>query len=202
MIGWLRGQLRAVTPGRVLLDVGGVGYTVRTSLSTYYELERLGLGAVAELRIHTHVREDALELFGFASEEEQALFEKLIGVSGIGPRLAQSILSGMAPREVLAALAKGDVARLVRIPGVGKKTAERMVLELREAAQQLQASLPAGERAAPLPRSEDDDLVQALLNLGYRSAEAEKAVQAVRQDKPDAPFQELLRAALRRLAKM
>jgi Holliday junction DNA helicase RuvA len=202
VIGWLRGHLRSVAPGRVLLDVGGVGYAVRTSLSTYYELERLGLGAQAELRIHTHVREDALELFGFASEEEQALFERLIGVSGIGPRLAQGILSGMAPREVLSALAAGDVARLVRIPGVGKKTAERMVLELREAAQHLVATLPAGEPAAPLPRSDDDDLVQALVNLGYRPPEAEKAVHAVRQERPDAPFQELLRAALRRLAKV
>ncbi|HVS15272.1 MAG TPA: Holliday junction branch migration protein RuvA [Thermoanaerobaculia bacterium] len=202
MIGWLRGHLRAVAPGRVLLDVGGVGYSVRTSLTTYYELERLGLGAPAELRIHTHVREDAIELFGFASEDEQALFEKLIGVSGIGPRLAQSILSGMAPREVLAALAASDIARLVRIPGVGKKTAERMALELRESAQQLLAILGADPRAAPPPRSDEDDIVQALVNLGYRAPEAEKAVQAAKQDKPDAPFQDLLRAALRRLAKV
>lgn len=202
MIGWLRGQLRAVGPGRVLLDVGGVGYAVRTSLTTYYELERLGLGASAELRIHTHVREDSLELFGFASEEEQALFEKLIGVSGIGPRLAQSILSGMAPREVLAALAAADVARLVRIPGVGKKTAERMVLELREAAQHILATLGAGTPAVPPVRSDEDDLVQALVNLGYRPPEAEKAVQASKQERPDAPFQELLRAALRRLSKV
>jgi Holliday junction DNA helicase RuvA len=202
VIGWLRGHLRAVTPGRVLLDVGGVGYSVRTSLTTYYELERLGLGAAAELRIHTNVREDAIELFGFASEDEQALFEKLIGVSGIGPRLAQSILSGMAPREVLAALAASDIARLVRIPGVGKKTAERMALELRESAQQLLATLGADPRAAPPPRSDEDDMVQALVNLGYRAPEAEKAVQAAKQDKPDAPFQDLLRAALRRLAKV
>jgi Holliday junction DNA helicase RuvA len=202
VIGWLRGHLRAVGPGRALLDVGGVGYAVRTSLTTYYELERLGLGATAELRIHTHVREDALELFGFASEEELLLFEKLIGVSGIGPRLAQSILSGMAPREVLSALGAADVARLVRIPGVGKKTAERMVLELREAAQHLLATLGAGAPTAPAVRSDEDDLVQALVNLGYRAAEAEKAVQAARQDRPDAPFQELLRAALRRLSKV
>jgi Holliday junction DNA helicase RuvA len=108
----------------------------------------------------------------------------------------------MAPREVLAALAASDIARLVRIPGVGKKTAERMALELRESAQQLLATLGAGDTRVAPPRSDEDDMVQALVNLGYRAPEAEKAVQAAKQDKPDAPFQDLLRAALRRLAKV
>ncbi|HVS14991.1 MAG TPA: Holliday junction branch migration protein RuvA [Thermoanaerobaculia bacterium] len=201
MIGWLRGALRRITPERVVLDVDGVGYLLRVPLSTYYELERIGEGGTAELLIHTHVREDALELFGFLSDAEKALFERLIGVSGIGPRLAQVILSGMAPADVLQALAAGDVARLVRIPGVGKKTAERMVVELRDAAAELARAAPSGS-AAPAVPSEDSDLVQALVNLGYRPADAERAVGAVRREHAEAPFRELLRMSLRRLSRV
>jgi holliday junction DNA helicase RuvA len=201
MIGWLRGALRRITPERVVLDVGGVGYVVRVPLSTYYELERIGEGGTAELLIHTHVREDALELFGFVAEVEKTLFERLIGVSGIGPRLAQVILSGMAPGDVLQALAAGDVARLVRIPGVGKKTAERMVVELRDAAAELARASPATAAAAAAP-SEDVDLVLALVNLGYRPADAERAVEAARREHPEAPFRELLRLSLRRLSRV
>lgn len=199
MIGYLRGALRLITPERVLIDTGGVGYAVRIPLSTYYDLERGGIGSEAELLIHTHVRDDAIELFGFRTAEEQALFEKLIGVSGIGPRLAQVILSGMAPLEVIGALAAGDLARLVKIPGVGKKTAERMILELRDAARQLAAG--SGE-PIDAPRRPDDDLLDALVGLGYRAGEAQKAVAAVRDELSEASFQELLRASLRRLSKV
>jgi Holliday junction DNA helicase RuvA len=202
MIGWLRGALRRITPERVLLDVGGVGYSVRIPLSTYYELERLGEDAIAELLVHTHVRDDAIELFGFSTEVEKSLFERLIGVSGIGPRLAQVILSGMAPADVLKALAAGDVVRLTRIPGVGKKTAERMVVELRDRAAALARALPADDAAEPEPAGEDHDLVQALVHLGYRPADAERAVDAVRREQPEAPFRELLRLSLRRLARI
>lgn len=200
MIGWLRGALRRITPERILLDVAGVGYSVRVPLSTYYELERLGEGGTAELLVHTHVRDDAIELFGFSTEAEKTLFERLIAVSGIGPRLAQVILSGMAPADALQALAAGDVAKLTRIPGVGKKTAERMVVELRDVAAELARAQPAA--ASATPASEDQDLVQALVNLGYRPGDAERAVEAVRRESPDAPFRELLRLSLRRLSRM
>lgn len=199
MIGHLRGALLRIAPDEVILDVGGVGYAVRTPLSTYYELERSGEGATAELLIHTQVREDAIELFGFVTEDELALFRRLIGVSGIGPRLAQVILSGMAPADVLGALAAGDVPRLVTIPGVGKKTAERMVLELRDAAAEL---LRSGDREPAPAASEEQDLVSALVQLGYRQKVAEGAVHKVRSEHPEAEFGEQLRLSLRALSKV
>lgn len=200
MIGFLRGTLHAIDTDRIVLDVGGVGYLVRVSLNTYWELERLGPGAEAGLRIHTHVREDTLDLFGFVEQSEQLLFERLIGVSGIGPRLAQVVLSGMPPEELLAALAEGNVPRLVRIPGVGKKTAERMVLELRDGAAELVA-VETGERHAPEP-SVGEDVAAALVNLGYRAKEAERAVAAVLEGEGELDFQDLLRRSLKRLSKV
>lgn len=198
MIGHLRGALFRLSPERVILDVGGVGYVVRVPLSTYYELERAGLGEQVELHIHTHVREESLDLYGFASEEELQLFQRLIGVSGIGPRLAQGVLSGMPPGEVLSALSQGDVARLQRIPGVGRKTAERLVLELRDAAEQIVAS----EAGRPAPKTEEQDLISALVGLGYKVAQVERAVAAVRRDHPAAPFGESLRLVLRSLSRV
>ena len=200
MIGQLRGTLERLGTDQVLLDVGGVGYQVRIPLSTYYELEQVGLGETARLLIHTHVRAEALELFGFRTENELVLFERLITISGIGPRLAQVVLSGMAPEEVLQALANGEVARLVRIPGIGKKTAERMVLELRDSAQELVRA--AGAEVAVEIDDVAGDTVAALVNLGYRAKEAQKTVDDVRQDHADAPFQELLRLALKKLARV
>lgn len=193
MIGWLRGVPRQVDPERVLLDTGGVGYDVHVPLSTFYELQKLTAGEPAELFIHTHVREDALVLYGFSSDRERQLFLRLLGVTGIGPKLAQTILSGMPGDELIDALARSDLARLNRIPGVGKKTAERMVLELREKVKDLAPDLPA----AAQPR--DDDLVLALTNLGYKRAEAEKA--ALRVD-AELPFAERLKATLRLLSKV
>lgn len=201
MIGWLSGKVVQAVPDRLILDVGGVGYQVAIPLSTYYEIQKVDSAGSIRLFIHTHVREDALALYGFWSEREKELFERLIAVSGIGPRLAQVVLSGMAPDELIAALAAGDVAKLVRIPGVGKKTAERMVVELRDKLQALAAQLPAA-RADDGRGASDDDLVAALVNLGYKPSLAEGAVGAARKESPDAAFHELLRLALRRLSRV
>ena len=205
MIGKLRGTIESIRPDCAILDVGGVGYVVRIALSTYYELEPLGTGNEASVLVHTHVRDDALELFGFWTEREKLLFERLISVSGIGPRLAQVVLSGMPPEDLLRALAAGDLARLTRIPGVGKKTAERMVLELRDAARELTADdetdTGGRERSSSAPQTAQD-VVAALLNLGYREKEAERAVDTIVDEAgPDLPFQELLRRTLRSLSR-
>jgi Holliday junction DNA helicase RuvA len=197
MIGYLQGNLVRTTPDRLLLDVGGVGYEVHIPLSTFYEIEKQAGGPVA-LFIHTHMREDGIALFGFWTEREKALFEKLIGVGGIGPRLARVILSGMAPEDLLTALARGDLGRLSTIPGVGKKTAERMVLELKDKMRELAAELP-DQAAAAAPA--DQDVVSALVNLGYKGSQAERAVADVRSERPDAAFHELLRASLNRLSR-
>jgi len=188
----------------VVLDVHGVGYSVRIPLSTWFELDRLEDGSEAKLFIHTHVRADALELFGFWTEAERTLFEHLLGVGGVGPRLAQTVLSGGTTAELLAALAGGNTAALVRVPGIGRKTADRLVLELREKAKLLLAS--SGEEPGPAePVSGTDEreeqVVGALLNLGYRPREAQRAVSQVLRGSPDAPFQELLRLSLKRLSR-
>jgi Holliday junction DNA helicase RuvA len=200
MIGYLQGHLIRTTPERLLLDVQGVGYEVHIPLSTWYEIERRPAGERIALFIHTQVREDDISLFGFWTEREKLLFEKLIGVGGIGARLARVILSGMPPEDLMAALASGDLGRLSSIPGVGKKTAERMVLELREKIRLLAADLPetaAGAAAAPA----DQDVVSALVNLGYKSSLAERAVADVRRERPEAEFHDLLRASLNRLSR-
>ena len=163
--------------------------------STYYEIERAGEKELG-LYVHTHVREDAIELYGFWTEREKQLFEKLIAVSGIGPKLARVILSGMAPNDLIAALSTGDTARLATIPGIGKKTAERMVLELRDKVQELAAELPERPAAA----SDDEDLVAALVHLGCRENAARRAVAQTRDTDPEAAFHELLRQALKRLS--
>ncbi len=196
MIGFLQGRLLAASPDRVLLDVGGVGYEIHVPLSTFSEIQRGGGGSVG-LYVHTHVRADAIELFGFHTEREKLLFEKLIGVGGIGPRLARVILSGMPPDELIGALASGDAARLATIPGVGKKTAQRMVVELKDKAQKLAADLPLPAAVSP-----EDDLVQAMVNLGYKPAEAERAVAKARAEHPDGDFQEILKASLKSLSRV
>jgi Holliday junction DNA helicase RuvA len=196
MIGSLHGTVRSSTPERVLLEVNGVGYDVHIPLSTYYQIERLAADSPVSLFIHTHVREGAIELFGFWSEREKLLFEMLIAVSGIGPRLARVILSGMAPDDLLASLAAGDLARLATIPGIGKKTAQRMIVDLKDRVQELAAELPDIAAATPV----EDDLVLALVNLGYRQGEAQRAVAHARSEHPDAPSHELLRASLQKLS--
>jgi Holliday junction DNA helicase RuvA len=209
VIGLLQGSVVQLGPDRALIDVHGVGYDVQIPLSTFYELERAAREAVpgapvppVRLFIHTHLRDDGLALFGFFREREKLLFEKLITVSGIGPRLARVVLSGMAPDDLLAALAAGDLGRLATIPGIGRKTAERMVLELRDKVRELAAELPrtAGGAAAAAAGA-DQDVVSALVNLGYRAAQAERAVADARRERPDAAFQDLLRASLNRLSR-
>jgi len=197
VIGHLRGSIVRKSPQEVLLDASGVGYRVFIPVSTFY---RLGdEGAAASLRIHTHVREDALQLFGFATETEELLFTRLIAVSGVGPKVALSILSGIEAPELVDALRRADVPRLVRIPGVGKKTAERLVLELRDKMPAVLAGDAVAAAAAPASRLEDD-LVSALANLGYSRPEAQKGVERALEDEPGARFEDLLRRSLRLLS--
>jgi Holliday junction DNA helicase RuvA len=199
LIAHLRGRILEKHPNRIIVEVNGVGYDVSVPLSTFYGLGEPG-GEIA-LRIHTHVREDALALYGFASLLEQDLFERLIGVSGIGPKLALAVLSGIEPLELVQAIERGDLARLTAIPGVGKKTSERIVLELKDRLPHVRPAAVAvgGEPQAPALR---DDLLSALTNLGYHRPLAEKAVEsALRAAGPDAGFERTLKQALRELAK-
>jgi Holliday junction DNA helicase RuvA len=197
VIAHLAGSLREKQLQRLIVDVGGVGYDVIVPLSTMYAIGEPG--SRVELRIHTHVREDALQLYGFASGLEQMLFEKLIGISGIGPKVALSILSGIEPAELTRAIRSADVARLTRIPGVGKKTAERVVLELKD---RLPVSITAVPEAPEAGAEGDDvraDLLSALTNLGYQRASIEKTVDKVIAAAEDRSFEPLLRATLKQL---
>ncbi|MEO5821206.1 MAG: Holliday junction branch migration protein RuvA [Vicinamibacteraceae bacterium] len=195
MIAVLRGHLLEKHPSRLIVDVNGVGYDVQVPVSTFYQAGEPG--ATVTLRIHTHVREDQIALFGFATPLEHDLFERLIGVNGIGPKLALSVLSGIESADFVRAVEQGDVTRLTRIPGVGRKTAERMTLELRDRLPKLDAATPAMVAAAEGPRG---DVVSALINLGYPAAAADKALDAVTGSAPaDVTFEDLLRRALRQL---
>jgi len=199
MIGQLTGAVVHCTPSRVLLDVAGVGYEVRIPLSTFYAISgRNGAGTC--LQIHTHLRQDALELFGFATREERAAFERLIGISGVGPRLALAILSGIGVDDLRAAVAGQDRARLQSIPGVGKKTAERLLLELKDRlAPAAAASAPPAASAGAGVRA---DAVSALTNLGYAPDAANRAVDATLAAlAPGSGIEAVLRAALARLAR-
>jgi Holliday junction DNA helicase RuvA len=202
VIAHLRGKISEKHPNRIVLDVNGVGYEVFVPLSTFYGLG--DSGADIALRIHTHVREDALMLYGFATILEQELFERLIGVSGIGPKVALSVLSGIEPQELIRAIERSDLARLTAIPGVGKKTSERIVLELKDRLPRAQvAAVAAGVAASDTPVVRDD-VLSALVNLGYHRPLAEKAVDAAINtlgSSPDAGFERMLKQALRELAK-
>ena len=192
MIALLTGILVEKHPNQAIVDVGGVGYDVTIAISTFSKLP--DAGATVRLRIHTHVREDSLALYGFLSEDEKALFEKLISVSGIGPTLAVKVLSGLAAADLILAIRKGEVERLVRIPGVGKKTAERIVLELRD-----KLPAPAGQEAeapAPALTAVDQDVLSALLNLGCARPAAEAAVRKAKAAGGAAEFEPLFRRAL------
>jgi Holliday junction DNA helicase RuvA len=202
VIAHLRGAILEKHPNRIVLDVQGVGYDVFVPLSTFYGLGDPGT-AVA-LRIHTHVREDALTLYGFATLLEQDLFERLIGVSGIGPKLALAVLSGIEPMDLMRAIERGDVARLTAIPGVGKKTSERIVLELKDRLPRVQAAAVAAGGGAPDASALRDDVLSALVNLGYHRPLAEKAVDAAIKTSGStsgAAFEHTLKQALRELAK-
>ena len=199
MIARLFGKIADKHPNRLVVDVSGVGYDVHVPLSTFYVAGDIG-GDMA-LRIHTHVREDVIALYGFATALEQDLFERLISISGIGPKLALAVLSGIDPSELVRAIRFQDVARLTRIPGVGKKTAERIGLELKD---RMPQSAPAGPGATEAFEPGEDlrtDLLSALANLGYQRAAAEKAVDAALKKAPDASFEHALRDVLRGMMK-
>jgi Holliday junction DNA helicase RuvA len=198
MIAFLRGRVLDKQPNRIVIDVQGVGYEVHVPLSTYYDIG--DEGSETTLHVHTHVREDALQLYGFLTPLEQHVFERLIGISGIGPKLAVSVLSGIDTRELVDAVQRADVARLTRIPGIGKKTAERIVLELKERFAQLTVSAGIGVAAAPSAGDRlRDDLLSALQNLGYHRPLAEKAVDATLTSSSAPSFEDALKAALREL---
>ena len=195
MIGHLRGALLEKHPNLVLVEAGGVGYEVSIPVSTYTALPEPG--AQVSLRIYTHVREDAIQLYGFAAAAEKALFERLISVSGIGPKLAITILSGLAAAELAEAIRAGSLERLVKIPGVGKKTAERMVLELRDKLDLAAVPAAAAKAVAAAPMDEAaQDAVSALVNMGSKPAAAEEAVRKARAAEPEAGFEALFRKAL------
>jgi Holliday junction DNA helicase RuvA len=192
MIAHLRGRVLEKHPTRIIVETAGVGYELHVPLSSFSAIGEPG--SEVALRVHTHVREDAIQLFGFATPLELSLFDRLVAVSGIGPRLALSLLSGIAPTELVQAVAASDVARLVSIPGIGKKTAERIVLELKDKLGGMTPSASAadGERA---------DLVSALVNLGYHRPAAEKAVDQALKSAPAGGFEQALRGALRTLTR-
>ena len=196
MIAHLRGRLLAKHPNQAIVETGGVGYDVVISIPTFSDLPVAG-NEVA-LHIHTHVREDQIALYGFLKLAEKGLFEKLITVSGIGPKLAITILSGMAADEMVGAIRGNDVARLTRIPGIGKKTAERMVLELRD-------KLPAGGApeapAAAATSATEEDVLSALMNLGYQRPAAERALASAAKNGKGESFEVMFRGALAALAK-
>lgn len=197
MIGFLRGRIADKQPNKLIVDVQGVGYEVHVPLSTFYDAGEEG--ADITLRIYTHVREDALQLYGFLTELERQLFERLIGISGIGPKLAIAVLSGMDPRDLLVAVQRGDVARLTSIPGVGKKTSERIVLELKDRLAQLPGTVAVEAVSANGVDRVRSDLLSALQNLGYHRPQAEKAIDATLQTMSDPTFEQALKAALREL---
>jgi Holliday junction DNA helicase RuvA len=199
VIAYLRGRILEKHPNRLVVDVNGVGYDVFVPLSTFYGLGDAGSEIV--LRIHTHVREDALVLYGFATPLEQDLFERLISISGIGPKLALAVLSGIEPLELMRAIERGDVARLTNIPGVGKKTSERIVLELKDRLPRVPAAAAAADAAVAEPSTVRDDVLSALVNLGYHRPLAEKAVASAIKVMPDGGFERTLKQALRELAK-
>jgi holliday junction DNA helicase RuvA len=196
MIAHLHGKLLAKHPNQVVIEVGGVGYDVTISVPTFSDLPEAG--AEVALHIHTHVREDALALYGFLRASEKQLFEKLITVSGIGPKLAITILSGMAADEMVGSIRGNDVARLTRIPGIGKKTAERMVLELRD---KLPAPGATSVPAVSARSATEEDVLSALMNLGYQRAAAEKALVFVTKNGKAGSFDATFREALSVLSK-
>ena len=197
MIGFLRGVLLHKSPQELLLDVSGVGYRVLVPISTFC---RLGdQGTQAQLLIHTHVREDQFVLYGFATPAELELFEKLISVSGVGPKVALGVLSGIEVEDLVHAIRGNDVARLTRVPGVGKKTAERLIVELRDHLREWATGLPAGDSGSATEAAPSaDDLVRVLTDLGAQPSVAQRAAERARKALgPEASFQDLLRLALR-----
>jgi Holliday junction DNA helicase RuvA len=207
MIAHLSGRLLSKEPNSVIVDVSGVGYEVSIPLSTFYELENEGSNV--QLRIYTHVKEDALQLFGFKTTRERELFVNFISVSGIGPKIGIALLSGMSADELIASIKNNNLARLTLIPGVGRKTAERLIVDLREKMTSLAASQAEMDAGAgidrSIPSSQDDVRSQALsglLNLGYQKSAAEKAIDSALSEDGDATVESVLRRGLRKLARL
>jgi len=206
MIAHLSGTLLSKLPNGVILNVGGVGYEVTIPLSTFYDLAEPG--SEVQLRIYTHVREDALQLYGFRTARERELFLRLISVSGIGPKLGITLLSGMSADEMIASIRTNNLARLTLIPGIGRKTAERLVMELRDkvaalSSPELEEELGAAAPTTPEPSVDSvrADALSALVNLGYQRSAAEKAIGAVVAEETDVSVESVLRGSLRKLAK-
>ncbi|HEY0003666.1 MAG TPA: Holliday junction branch migration protein RuvA [Pyrinomonadaceae bacterium] len=206
MIAHLSGKLLAKQATTVIIDVGGIGYEVAIPLSTFYDME--DPGASISLRIYTHVREDALQLFGFRTARERELFQQLISVSGIGPKLGITMLSGMSADEIIASIRTNNLARLTSIPGIGRKTAERLVIELRDKIAALSSPALEEEFAPTMtgsaPTTEEsmrDDALSALLNLGYQKASAEKSITTAMQEGGELSVELILRRSLRTLAR-
>jgi len=197
MIAWLSGRLRRKSADSIIVDVGGVGYQVAIALSTFTSLPEPGESV--DLHIHTQLREDSLSLYGFSTEPERDLFQLLLGVSGIGPKLALAVLSGLSAADLAAAIRSGNDAKLRAIPGIGTKTAARLCLELKDKVR----LLPASEGSAPLMpagSAHHEDAVSALMSLGYRRQPSEEAVQKVLRDHPVTKLEELIRKALGELS--
>jgi Holliday junction DNA helicase RuvA len=203
MIAHLSGTLIQKQPNSVIIDVGGVGYELIVPLSTFYELPETG--AAVALRAFTYVREDALQLYGFSSEGEKKLFLLLTSVSGIGPKLAITLLSGLSAEDIVQSIRQNNLARLVSVPGVGKKTAERLVVELKDkvTSATISAAIASTAVGAGATHSSDlrDDVVSALVNLGYQRPPAERAVNEALKDEPSATFEVALKRSLRTLSR-
>ena len=207
MIAHLSGTLLSKQATSVIVDVSGVGYEVTIPLSTFYDLE--DLGSTVQLRIYTHVREDALQLYGFKTARERELFLKIISVTGIGPKLGITLLSGMSADEMIASIRTNNLARLTLIPGVGRKTAERLIMELREKVAELssaQLEEELGAKPEVSAESTEDavraDALSALLNLGYQRSGAEKAIDAALSEGGDITVESVLRRSLKKLARV
>jgi Holliday junction DNA helicase RuvA len=200
MIAYLSGKLLIKQPNHLIVDVNGVGYEVTIPLSTFYETG--DIGSPVQLQVHTHVREDTIALFGFKSVREKSLFEHLISVSGIGPKLGITILSGMSFEELIPAIREGNLAKLTSIPGVGKKTAERLVLELRDRLVKFEAfSIAVSTEGTSSPQAQDD-VLSALVNLGYPKNMAERALQKVlSSNRAEQGFESLLKGVLQHLSR-
>jgi Holliday junction DNA helicase RuvA len=198
MIAWLSGRLRRKTADAVIVDVGGVGYQAAIALSTFTTLPEPG--ETVDLHIHTHLREDSLSLYGFSTEPERDLFQLLLGVSGIGPKLALAVLSGLSTGDLAAAIRNGDDAKLRAIPGIGAKTAARLCLELKDKVRQLMPASEGAARPSPAGSPQQEDAVSALVSLGYRRQQSEEAVHQVLRDRPGIRLEELIKQALGRLS--
>ena len=195
MIAYLKGTLIHKTPGHVVVETGGVGFAAAIPVSSFVRLGEVG--GTVELLVHTHVTDDAIALFGFLSQDEKDMFLKLIGISGIGPKLAMNVLSGIAPDDLADAVRASDVARISLVPGIGKKTALRITMELQDKLDKKEKLLASKGSA------EKEDLLSALQNMGFRRKEAERAAdQTLAAHKPGTEFEKLLRDCLKRLAKI